>query len=105
MLTQHDEIRCNHSVYPTHMIGVQFRCMLRVQVYLKDAGDAEFRPFHSPGQPAEAESFDGDVNVVFPDNTFAEFLVIEIHRNPTAPAIEPMEIKLSVFACFEKGRL
>jgi len=54
--------------------------------------------------PSEADTFDVSENVVFPDNIYAAILVIEIHRNPHAPPEEPMEFKLSVYACFENSK-
>ena len=73
-------------------------------MYYKGEDDDDFRPFNFGGMPSEADTFDVSENVVFPDNIFAAILVIEIYRNPHAPAQEPMEFKLSVYACFEKGK-
>jgi hypothetical protein len=43
-------------------------------------------------------------SVLFPDNTFAAELKVVITREATAPADQPMLVKLAIFACFEKGK-
>ena len=75
------------------------------ELYYKKPFESKFTPYNSDRFVDTAETMYDFDNVLFPDGTFATEVLIVIHKIKSLTRNESMEIKFSLYACFQQGKL